>query len=128
MKPWYDSHTHNRNPSVRVSLSGPHPHFDAIHRFYGESDVTVTHERSKQQLSIHEAMERATYPVVPQVIFAILATSAGCMVLLLPETKDCSIPDTVKESVVTDRKSLSKNTEEIWILNKLKNKKPSIKS
>ncbi|GIY18332.1 hypothetical protein CEXT_320291 [Caerostris extrusa] len=25
----------NRNPSVRVSLSGPHPHFDAIHRFYG---------------------------------------------------------------------------------------------
>ncbi|GIY11337.1 solute carrier family 22 member 3 [Caerostris darwini] len=73
-------------------------------------------------------LERATYPVVPQVIFAILATAAGCMVLLLPETKDCSIPDTVKEVVITDRKSLSKNTEEIWILDKLKNKKPSIKS
>ncbi|XP_055945527.1 organic cation transporter protein-like isoform X1 [Argiope bruennichi] len=41
---------------------------------------------------------KATHPVVPQLFFGILAASAGFLVLLLPETNNLVIPDTLQEA------------------------------
>ncbi|GBM96553.1 hypothetical protein AVEN_231632-1 [Araneus ventricosus] len=41
---------------------------------------------------------KATHPVVPQLFFGILAASAGFLVLLLPETNNRTIPDTIQEA------------------------------
>ncbi|XP_042898838.1 organic cation transporter protein isoform X2 [Parasteatoda tepidariorum] len=40
----------------------------------------------------------ATHPAVPQVIYGILATIGGLLVLLLPETNNCHVPDTLEEA------------------------------
>ncbi|GIX96367.1 organic cation transporter protein [Caerostris extrusa] len=41
---------------------------------------------------------KATHPVVPQIFYGVLAATAGCLVLLLPETNKRSVPDTLKEA------------------------------
>ncbi|GFW33456.1 organic cation transporter protein [Trichonephila clavipes] len=46
---------------------------------------------------------RAVHPIVPQVIFGVLAATAGILVLLLPETKGCNVPDTVEDAVRVSR-------------------------
>ncbi|GBO16633.1 Organic cation transporter protein, partial [Araneus ventricosus] len=43
-------------------------------------------------------MGKASHPIVPQLIFGFLAVTAGLLSLLLPETKNRSIPDTIKEA------------------------------
>ncbi|XP_054712984.1 organic cation transporter protein-like [Uloborus diversus] len=40
---------------------------------------------------------RATHPSVPSVVYVVLAFSSGLLALLLPETKDKQIPDTIEE-------------------------------
>ncbi|PRD36343.1 UNVERIFIED_CONTAM: Slc22a3 [Trichonephila clavipes] len=47
---------------------------------------------------------RAVHPIVPQIIFGVLAATAGILVLLLPETKGCNVPDTVEDAVRVSRK------------------------
>ncbi|XP_015907483.2 organic cation transporter protein-like [Parasteatoda tepidariorum] len=46
----------------------------------------------------------ATHPVVPQIIFGVLAFIAGLLVLLLPETNNCAVPDTVAEAAARRKK------------------------
>ncbi|GBM87585.1 Solute carrier family 22 member 5 [Araneus ventricosus] len=43
-------------------------------------------------------LEHAHHPVFPQIIFGMLSITGGGLALLLPETTDRSIPDTVKEA------------------------------
>ncbi|XP_042898837.1 organic cation transporter protein [Parasteatoda tepidariorum] len=40
----------------------------------------------------------ATHPVVPQIIYGILAVIGGLLILLLPETNNCTVPDTFEEA------------------------------
>ncbi|KFM64973.1 Organic cation transporter protein, partial [Stegodyphus mimosarum] len=48
----------------------------------------------------------ATHPVVPQIVFGVLAVTSGMLVLLLPETNNCVVPDTIKEAANASRKKL----------------------
>ncbi|XP_035226185.1 organic cation transporter protein-like isoform X3 [Stegodyphus dumicola] len=48
----------------------------------------------------------ATHPVVPQIVYGVLAVTSGMLVLLLPETNNCVIPDTIKEAANASRKKL----------------------
>ncbi|XP_054718179.1 organic cation transporter protein-like [Uloborus diversus] len=49
----------------------------------------------------------ATHPVFPQIVFGILAGISGLLVFLLPETNNCSVPDTLKEAAeATNKKNL----------------------
>ncbi|CAL1299081.1 unnamed protein product [Larinioides sclopetarius] len=41
---------------------------------------------------------KATHPVVPPVIFGVLAATGGGLVLLLPETNNCIVPETVEDA------------------------------
>ncbi|GFR28258.1 organic cation transporter protein, partial [Trichonephila clavata] len=47
---------------------------------------------------------KATHPVVPQIFFGILAAIGGFLVLFLPETNNCSVPDTFKDMAEISRK------------------------
>ncbi|XP_015920935.2 organic cation transporter protein [Parasteatoda tepidariorum] len=46
----------------------------------------------------------ATHAVVPQIIYGVLAGIAGLLVLLLPETNNCRVPDTLEEAAKFTRK------------------------
>ncbi|GBN08608.1 Solute carrier family 22 member 7 [Araneus ventricosus] len=48
-------------------------------------------------------MGKASHPLVPQFIFGFLAVTAGFLSLLLPETKNRSIPDTIREAAHISR-------------------------
>lgn len=50
----------------------------------------------------------ATHPVVPQIVFGILAAVSGALVLLLPETNNCIVPDTLKEAAEVSRRQCKK--------------------
>ncbi|KAF8778842.1 Organic cation transporter protein like [Argiope bruennichi] len=72
-------------------------------------------------------MGKASHPIVPQLIFGFLAVTAGFLSLLLPETKNCSIPDTIKEAALISRKKSTKNdVENIVVLKELKSRNESI--
>ncbi|GIY87638.1 organic cation transporter protein [Caerostris darwini] len=45
----------------------------------------------------------ATHPVVPQIVFGILAFSSGLLVFLLPETNNVSVPETLAEAASRSR-------------------------
>ncbi|CAL1273866.1 unnamed protein product [Larinioides sclopetarius] len=54
----------------------------------------------------------ATHPVVPQVVFGILAFTSGLLVFFLPETSNVSIPETLAEAAARGRgRSKKKPTE-----------------
>ncbi|GFU28684.1 hypothetical protein NPIL_203201 [Nephila pilipes] len=50
---------------------------------------------------------KATHPVVPQIFFGILAATGGFLVLLLPETNNRSVPDTLEDMAEISRKGHS---------------------
>ncbi|GIY89893.1 organic cation transporter protein [Caerostris extrusa] len=58
---------------------------------------------------------RASHPIVPQIFFGILAASGGVLALLLPETRNRRVPDTVKEASKISRKSTPKKKTDIYI-------------
>ncbi|KAF8771701.1 Organic cation transporter protein like [Argiope bruennichi] len=60
---------------------------------------------------------RANHPVFPQILFGVLSVSAGGLALLLPETSNRSVPDTVREAAQISRKKDSEeNPEKTWML------------
>ncbi|XP_055946442.1 organic cation transporter-like protein isoform X2 [Argiope bruennichi] len=50
-------------------------------------------------------LERATHPVVPQILYGVVCIISAGLSLLLPETMNCSIPDTIKEAAKISRKN-----------------------
>lgn len=46
---------------------------------------------------------KATHPAIPQVVFGVLAATGGCLVLLLPETHNRRVPDTITEAAEISR-------------------------
>ncbi|GBN90448.1 hypothetical protein AVEN_19185-1 [Araneus ventricosus] len=71
-------------------------------------------------------MGKASHPLVPQFIFGFLAVTAGFLSLLLPETKNRSIPDTIREAAHISRKNVAKReTETIVVLKDLKSRSES---
>lgn len=65
---------------------------------------------------------KATHPVVPQIIFGILAATGGCLALLLPEMTNRSVPDTLKEAAELSRKTAPKTKTETSLALKNLNK------
>ncbi|CAM1312764.1 Uncharacterised protein g6074 [Pycnogonum litorale] len=53
-----------------------------------------------------------THKTVPSATFGILATTSGLLILLLPETKGCSIPDTLEEAENIKRVTFKKSKTE----------------
>ncbi|GBN14879.1 hypothetical protein AVEN_207300-1 [Araneus ventricosus] len=53
----------------------------------------------------------ATNLVVPHVLFGVLALMSGLLVLLLPETRDVTVPETLSEAA-SRRKPIKKKKEE----------------
>ncbi|GIY18333.1 hypothetical protein CEXT_320301, partial [Caerostris extrusa] len=80
MKPWYDSHTIT-GTLLCVSLSLVHTH----------TLMLFTGSTGKSNISCRSTSN-----------FCNTSHISWMHGITLPETKDCSIPDTVKESVVTD--------------------------
>ncbi|GIY86475.1 organic cation transporter protein, partial [Caerostris extrusa] len=61
--------------------------------------ILLCSESSSSQVPLVLSMwQKATHPVVPQIFYGVLAATAGCLVLLLPETNKRSVPDTLKEA------------------------------
>ncbi|CAL1275452.1 unnamed protein product [Larinioides sclopetarius] len=66
-------------------------------------------------------MGKASHPLVPQFTFGFLAVTAGLLSLLLPETKNRSFPDTVKEAAQISRKNAAeKDIETVVVLKDLR--------
>ncbi|GFQ70039.1 organic cation transporter protein [Trichonephila clavata] len=69
---------------------------------------------------------KATHPVIPQIIFGVLAATGGILALLLPEMTNRSVPDTLKEAAELSRKTRSKTKTDTRLtmkeLNKFKEK------
>ncbi|GBM74196.1 hypothetical protein AVEN_104817-1 [Araneus ventricosus] len=59
----------------------------------------------------HVEMGHATNPVVPHILFGVLALLSGLLVLLLPETRDVTVPETLSEAA-SRRKPIKKKKEE----------------
>ncbi|GBM96463.1 Solute carrier family 22 member 5 [Araneus ventricosus] len=67
---------------------------------------------------------RSSHPLIPQILFGSVSITGGGLALLLPETTNCSVPDTCREAAEISRKtSFKKPSEKTWILNDLKNRK-----
>ncbi|GBO03985.1 hypothetical protein AVEN_244899-1, partial [Araneus ventricosus] len=65
-----------------------------------------------------------SHPLIPQIIYGVVSITGGGLALLLPETTNCSVPDTCREAAEISRKtSFKKPSEKTWTLNDLKNRK-----
>ncbi|GFT20717.1 organic cation transporter protein, partial [Nephila pilipes] len=65
---------------------------------------------------------KATHPVIPQIIFGVLAATGGGLALLLPEMTNRSVPDTLEEAAQLSRKNSSKSKTDAKLALKNRNK------
>lgn len=57
---------------------------------------------------------RATYNSVPLIIYGVISIVAGSLVLLLPETNNKPVPDTIEEAEQISRKSMSTKKRSVY--------------
>ncbi|GFV59800.1 hypothetical protein TNCV_956991 [Trichonephila clavipes] len=90
--------------------------------YQNSADCRTVQSATEREL-YHVPQGKATHPVVPQIFFGILAAIGGFLVLFLPETNNCSVPDTFRDMVEISRKGHpEKKTETVLALQEVDKK------
>ncbi|GFW33440.1 hypothetical protein TNCV_2796071 [Trichonephila clavipes] len=77
--------------------------FPTVVRTVGLGAASISGQIGSITAPFVRELGKATHPAIPQVVFGVLAATGGCLVMLLPETNNRRVPDTLTEAAEISR-------------------------